>query len=317
MAAISAAHRLLKLNSDWEELPLRNVVFGFPYLDTLKLNSRPELGGGVVFFGNGDEADIAALAQLLATGEKIGGLFCELPSNPLLRTPDLAKLRVLADEYNFPIVCDDSIVGCANVDVLQEGGADIVVSSLTKQFSGSNNAMGGSLVLNSRTKMHAQLHTRMHRDYQHLLWHEDAAVLLNGSSDLEARAAASNTNALNLVEMLAAHPTVKRVYHPSLETTDLYDSWRREGTTGYGSLFSLVLKEKANAQVFYDRLNVAKGPGFGTNFTMVCPYTMIAHFNELEWCQQYGVDPSLIRVWVGLEEPDALKLTFEEALDGL
>ena len=97
----------------------------------------------------------------------------------------------------------------------------------------------------------------------------------------------------------------------------MYDSWRREGTTGYGSLFSLVLKEKANAQVFYDRLNVAKGPGFGTNFTMVCPYTMIAHFNELEWCQQYGVDPSLIRVWVGLEEPDALKLTFEEALDGL
>ena len=39
-------------------------------------------------------------------------------------------------------------IGFCNVDVLRPGGADILVSSLTKQFSGSNNAMGGSLVLN-------------------------------------------------------------------------------------------------------------------------------------------------------------------------
>ena len=76
---------MLKLASDWDETPLRNVVFGFPYLDTLKLNGRPELGGGVVFFGNGDDADLEALEEFLAGGERIGGLFCEFPSNPLLR----------------------------------------------------------------------------------------------------------------------------------------------------------------------------------------------------------------------------------------
>ena len=136
MAAIAAAHRLLKLASTWDETPLRNVVFGFPYLDTLKLNGRKELGGGVVFFGNGDDADLVALAALLRQpgGERFGGIFCEMPSNPLLRAPPLAALRALCDEYGVPLVVDDSVVGAANVDVLGPNGADIVVSSLTKQF---------------------------------------------------------------------------------------------------------------------------------------------------------------------------------------
>ena len=103
------------------KVPLRNVVFGFPYLDTLKLNGRPELGGGVIFYGNGDDADIANLSSLLESGERIGGLFCEFPSNPLLRAPPLRKLRKLADRFKFPIVVDDSISGFCNVDVLQPG----------------------------------------------------------------------------------------------------------------------------------------------------------------------------------------------------
>lgn len=92
-------------------------MFGFPYLDTLKLNGRPELGGGVIFYGNGDDDDITNLEALLEGGEQIGGLFCEFPSNPLLRAPPLTKLRRLADKFKFPIVVDDSISGFCNVDV--------------------------------------------------------------------------------------------------------------------------------------------------------------------------------------------------------
>ena len=168
----------------------------------MKLNSRPELGGGVIFLGHGDAGDIAALEDLLAGGERIGGLFCELPSNPLLRTPDLARLRELGDLHNFPIIVDDSIAGFANIDVLRKGGADILVSSLTKQFSGSNNVMGGSLVLNSNSPLHGMLHARLQRDFEPLLYKSDAAVLLSGSSDFEARAKTSNANAMMLVDML-------------------------------------------------------------------------------------------------------------------
>ena len=70
----------------------------------------------------------------------------------------------------------------------------------------------------------------------------------------------------------------------------------------------------SQARHFYDALDVAKGPGFGTNFTLSCPYTVIAHYNELDWAAGYGVDESLVRVWVGQEEEKALISVFGRAL---
>jgi cystathionine gamma-synthase len=44
---------------------------------------------------------------------------------------------------------------------------------------------------------------------------------------------------------------------------------------------------------------------------------MIAHFNELEWCKNYSVDPSLVRVWTGLEDRAVLAEIFGRALDSV
>jgi cystathionine gamma-synthase len=60
-----------------------------------------------------------------------------------------------------------------------------------------------------------------------------------------------------------------------------------------------------------------QGPGFGTNFTLACPYTMIAHFGELEWAAHYGVDPSLVRVWIGQEETEELMQVFRNAMQAV
>jgi cystathionine gamma-synthase len=55
-------------------------------------------------------------------------------------------------------------------------------------------------------------------------------------------------------------------------------------------------------QLFFDALNIAKGPSLGANFTLVCPYTLLAHYTELEWAESFGVDRRLVRVSVGLED---------------
>jgi cystathionine gamma-synthase len=68
-------------------------------------------------------------------------LFCEFPSNPLLRSPNLKRLRALADEYNFLIVVDETVGSFVNVHVLPE--VDMMATSLTKIFSGDTNVMGG------------------------------------------------------------------------------------------------------------------------------------------------------------------------------
>jgi len=89
--------------------------------------------------------DISALESLLASRAPseppILALFCEFPSNPLLRSPDLVSTRQLADQYGFVIVVDETIGNFINVQVAAV--ADVVVSSLTKIFSGDANVMGG------------------------------------------------------------------------------------------------------------------------------------------------------------------------------
>ena len=68
-------------------------------------------------------------------------LFCEFPGNPLLKTPDLQRIRKLADDFDFAVVVDETIGNFLNVDVFPL--SDVVVSSLTKVFSGDSNVMGG------------------------------------------------------------------------------------------------------------------------------------------------------------------------------
>lgn len=77
----------------------------------------------------------------MASGHRIACLFCEIPSNPLCATPDLHRIRKLADQYNFIVVCDETIGTYINVDVLPF--VDVVITSLTKAFSGACNVMGG------------------------------------------------------------------------------------------------------------------------------------------------------------------------------
>lgn len=127
----------------------------FPYVDTLKVLEK--WGPGAHFFGHGSDADIDALERLLASSNSprdlrsngshqpssssILALFCEFPSNPLLRSPNLKRLRALADEYNFLIVVDETVGSFVNVHVLPD--VDMMATSLTKIFSGDTNVMGG------------------------------------------------------------------------------------------------------------------------------------------------------------------------------
>ena len=69
-------------------------------------------------------------------------LFTDVPGNPHLLTADLPRLRALADLYHFPIILDETVGHHLNVQVLPF--ADIVVSSLTKIFSGFGNVLGGA-----------------------------------------------------------------------------------------------------------------------------------------------------------------------------
>ena len=128
----------------------RGWLYSFPYTDTLKVLEK--WGPGCYFLGDGLDSSIDELEAILDAEQArnpheppILALFTEFPSNPLLRSADLSRLRTLADKYDFLIVIDDTIGNFINVETLPF--ADIVVTSLSKLFSGDSNVMGGRHVL--------------------------------------------------------------------------------------------------------------------------------------------------------------------------
>ncbi|KAI8062381.1 pyridoxal phosphate-dependent transferase [Gongronella butleri] len=309
MSAIYHAHQIAMQVGDASR---HSVCFGFPYTDTLKILQK--FGPGCHFFGLGDDSSIDELELLLASGEKILSLFVEMPSNPLLKTADLPRLRQLADKHDFIIVVDETIGNFCNVNVLE--WSDVVVSSLTKVFSGDSNVMGGSMVLNPNRQKYSALVKALETDYEDVIWSEDAVFLERNSRDFRARSKRINENAEALCDMLAAHPKVDHVYYPKFTTTEHYLKVKNH-QGGFGGLFSVMLKGETQASQFFDSLRCAKGPSLGTNFTLACPYTILAHYTELDWAKQFGVERYLVRVSVGLEDRDKLLAMFNDALDAV
>ena len=80
---------------------------------------------------------------------------------------------------------------------------------------------------------------------------------------------------------------------------------------------SFVLKDKSKTPEFYDSLQFCKGASIGTNFTLISPYTMMAHYDELAWAEECGVDRNLIRVACGMESEEVIIGRMKHALDQL
>ncbi|KKA29290.1 hypothetical protein TD95_002520 [Thielaviopsis punctulata] len=307
MNAIFNVHRaLLKARG-----PLRSVNLGFPYVDTLKILQK--FGPGCQFYGHASDADLDDFEKRLVGGEKFLALFCEFPGNPLLTCPDLVRIRSLADKYSFAVVVDETIGTFANMDVLKF--ADVVVSSLTKIFSGESNVMGGSAILNPHSPLYASIKATMDAQYEDTYWPEDIIFMERNSRDFQSRIDRANANSLALCDVLRNHPLVKTVYYPKYNESRTNYEVCRLPNGGYGGLLSVVFKEDKQAIKFYDNLATAKGPSLGTNFTLTSPYVLLAHYQELDWAASYGVEPNLVRISVGLEETEELVRVFKSALE--
>ncbi|RAK96159.1 cystathionine gamma-synthase [Aspergillus ibericus CBS 121593] len=306
MNAIFNTHRMM-LESRGQ---LKSIMFGFPYVDTLKILQK--FGPGCIFYGNGSSEDLDDLEARLKAGERYLALFCEFPGNPMLYCPDLKRIKKLADTYDFGVVVDETIGNSVNVQVLPH--ADVVVSSLTKIFSGDCNVMGGSAILNPEGRHYPSLKRAFESDYEDNYWVEDVMFMERNSRDFVNRIKKINDNAEAICDILNAHPLVKDVHFPKYTPTRQFYEDCRTPTGGYGGLLSFTFHEKAHAVAFYDRIETAKGPSLGTNFTLVSPYVVLAHYWELDWAAGFGVPADLLRVSVGVEDTEDLKARFEVAL---
>ncbi|KAI9593038.1 PLP-dependent transferase [Syncephalis fuscata] len=317
MNAIFTAHYLLNIMHPER----KSVCFGFPYTDTLKILER--FGPGCLFHGSVSKEDIDQLEQRLQDPmqERLLAVFCEFPSNPLLHSPNIRRLSALADKYDFPLLVDSTVGGFSNSQLLPF--VDVMFVSLTKFFSGDCDVMGGCLIVNTTRSHGARLQHALNVDdgtgrpgYEDTMWWEDAIVLERNCRTFMERDARINHTAEIICDYLRSHPQVADIYYPKYSTKDVYDLHKKPNG-GYGGLFSVLLHTPEAAHVFYNTLPCAKGPSLGTNFSLVCPYTLLAHYREQEWAAEFDVPPHLIRMSVGLEEPELIRKWFDTAFDAV
>lgn len=286
------------------------VQVGFPYVDTLKLQEK--FGHGATLLHDLDHA-VDAMGDLLERGP-VAGCFCEIPGNPLLGSADLSRITPLLREYRVPLIVDDVVATPLNIDLSQY--ADLIATSLTKYIVGSGDAMGGALVCNPRSPLYNELKLLIASQHEELLWGADAAVLASHIYTFPERMRRHNANGLLIAERLRRHPVMEQVWYPKWVHSEAYEAVRRpEG--GWGSLVTFLPKDAESASPrIYDSLAVCKGPSLGTDFTLACPFTLLAHYTELEWAEACGVPRYLIRLSIGLEEPEELWQRISRALDG-
>lgn len=163
-----------------------------------------------------------------------------------------------------------------------------------------------SVVLNARSPFYGQLKAKLSAIYEDLIFPLDARVLLQNCLDFPSRVQKASRTALTIANFLQRQEAISHVYYPTMiASAPLYERYRRP-KGGYGSLISIVFRTPADAIQFYDSVDLCKGPSFGANFTLLIPYSQLAHADELDWAESQGISKYIVRISVGLEEERVL-----------
>ena len=242
-------------------------------------------------------------------------LYLEFPGNPLLGSPNIVRIHALSRQYNFAIILDDTIATSVNLDLLPY--TDTVCTSLTKMFSGGCNVMGGSITLNHKSPHYHTFSHKLAATKVDSYFPSDVLIMAQNSRDFPSRVHKASQTASLIATQLRCHPHVLQVFYPEGSDSQPYYDLHKRAHGGYGFLLSIKFVSPSSAIAFYDALAVAKGPSLGTNFTLACAYTLLAHAKELEWAAEYGVDEYLVRISVGIEEREVVEGVVKAALQAL
>lgn len=253
-----------------------------------------------------DASDAAALEQACAT-HKPALVFIETPSNPWLKSVDIAHAAKCAHACRGLLAVDST----AATPVLQrplEHGADIVMHSATKAINGHSDVLAGVLATaapaaNIWTDIKADRH-----DAGAVIGPFEAWLLLRGMRTLPLRVAQMCRSAEKITEYLSTHPKVTDVFYPGLSSHPGHDVAARQMQGGFGCLFSFLVKGgAAEALAVVGRLKL-----FHRATSLGGVESLVEHRHTIE--PHTGIPPSLIRVSVGIEDADDLIADLNQAL---
>lgn len=247
-------------------------------------------------------------------------MIAETISNPLLKVCDIEACAEIARTVEAKFIIDNTFASpclCRPLTL----GADIVVHSATKYLSGHGDAMGGLAVVRDQADEAALISTMKLVGGVLSVW--EAHEIMRGLKTLGLRMERQCANAQHLAEHLSSHPSVRRVYHPTLANSagaakqhTLEGVPRALRTCG---LVTVELRENTREAVFrfMDRLKLCvRSTSLGDVFTSVLHPATSSHRDIAPARRrQLGIPDGLVRISVGIENVADVVADIEQALD--
>ncbi|AXX91700.1 cystathionine gamma-synthase [Malaciobacter molluscorum LMG 25693] len=234
-------------------------------------------------------------------GLNVSAIITEIPTNPLIQSVDVKRLRQLCDKYNIPLVIDATLATPYNLNL--KPYADILVESLTKFACGNADVLMGAVILNENFKIsHMQGEFFKHLD---MVYIKDIQRLAYEIKGYEKRVKKISANTKKLIKYFKQNPLIDRIYYCCNEENKKNYEIAMIDDNSYSGLISVTFKK--DFRKIYDNLNFAKGPSLGTEFTLLMPYVYLAHYDYIsckkgqEFLKKINLPIDLLRISVGTE----------------
>jgi cystathionine gamma-synthase len=255
-----------------------------------------------------DTADLAAVTRAVQPGAT-QLVFVETPANPLWTITDIAAVAEVARSAGARLCVDSTIASPALTQPLALG-ADIVMHSASKYLNGHSDVIAGALATARADAFWEDIQAIRTR-HGGILGPFEAWLLLRGMRTLELRVKAQSESAALLATRLARHPEVTEVLYPGLRQHPGHDIAARQMNGGFGGMLSIRVRG-GEAHAIATAARVALWMR-ATSLGGV--ESLIEHRASAEGAGSV-CPPDLLRLSVGLEDPDDLYADLDRALRG-
>lgn len=303
MAAISTAFLILSQN---DHVVISEDVYGGTFRMVTEVLSRYGVEHTFV-----DMTDLEKVKLAIQPNTKL--FYVETPSNPLLKVTDIRAISSLAKQHGALTFVDNTFLTPALQKPLSLG-ADVVLHSATKFLSGHSDVVAGLAVVKDENL--GKKLAFLQNAFGAVLGVQDAWLVLRGIKTLHVRLQHSINATQKIAEFLQSHPLINKVYYPGLTDHPEYEIQKQQ-SLGAGAVLSFELKDEELLRFFVSNVKI---PVFAVSLGAVesilsYPAKMShASMSETERLKR-GIGNNLLRLSVGLENPDDLIADFESALN--
>ncbi|MDU2938033.1 MAG: PLP-dependent aspartate aminotransferase family protein [Enterobacteriaceae bacterium] len=241
-------------------------------------------------------------------------LWVETPTNPLLKLADLEAIAAIAKRHHLISVADNTFAS----PILQrplEQGFDIVVHSATKYLNGHSDVVAGLVVVGDNPELAENL-GYLQNAIGGVLDPFSSFLTLRGIRTLALRIERHSSNALALARWLEQQPQVEKVWYPGLESHPHFELARRQMSQAGGMISIVVNGDEQRATTIIQKLKLftlAESLG-GVESLVSQPFSMTHASIPLTQRLANGITPQLIRLSVGIEDPQDLIDDLRQAL---